>query len=165
MTLRRFEKALLCQGVLLCVVSYSTCRSISSLRNLFTVPLQIYDGTGNKSKLVGTYCGSTPPSVIMSTTTTLIVKLIARASNSGSGFKAQYAVECGRVYRTEFGLVSSVDADGDGQYDPYLLCTWIIIADKYQNIEFTITSIDIQYKVEYYSSVPTCVYDKLRVSK
>ena len=141
-----------------------TCRSISSLRNSVTVTLQVYDGTGNKSKLVGTYCGSTPPSVIMATTTTLTVKLLAKASNSGSGFKAQYAVECGRIYRSEFGLISSADADGDGQYDPYQQCTWTIIADKYQNIEFTITSIDMQYNVRFYSSVPYCDYGRIYVS-
>ena len=100
----------------------------------------------------------------MSTTTTLTVKLIARANNSGSGFKAQYAVECGRVYRTEFGLVSSIDADGDGEYDPYSQCTWIIIAEKYQSIEFTIMSIDMQKDFKHYASETVCVYDSVKVS-
>ena len=97
----------------------------------------------------------------MSTTTTLTIKLLARAGNSGSGFKAQYAVECGHVYTTEFGLISSVDADGDGEYDPNVWCTWIIIAEMYQNIEFTITSINVEPK---FASGHFCNSDYVKVS-
>ena len=43
--------------------------------------------------------------------------------------------KCGGILLEGPGLITSVDADGDGMYDNELDCLWLIIADKDSLIE------------------------------
>ena len=90
----------------------------------------------------------------------MIVQLHARANNTGTGFKADFTVECGGVFRDQSGFFRSVDADGDGLYEPNQNCTWTIIAGEYQTILLDIIDIDIPNSLFF----GTCIKDSIRVS-
>ena len=88
------------------------------------------------------------------------MKLQARATNSGAGFKAEYTTECGAVLRGDHGTLHSIDADGDGLYDRNQNCTWSIIAEEFQTIILEVTDVDIPDNGYF----ETCSNDGLKVS-
>ena len=90
----------------------------------------------------------------------MTVQLHARANNTGTGFKADFTVECGGVFRDQSGFIRSVDADGDGLYEPNQKCIWTIIAGEYQTILFDIIDIDIPNSLLFGS----CTKDNIKVS-
>ena len=90
----------------------------------------------------------------------MTVQLLARANNTGTGFKADFTVKCEGVFRDQSGFFRSVDADGDGLYEPNQDCTWTIIAGEYQTILFDIIDIDIPNSYFYGS----CRKDRIIVS-
>ena len=54
------------------------------------------------------------------------------------------------------GTIESSDNDGDGLYDSYSICGWVIIAPKDRYIKLNFTSVDIEYS-------SSCLYDVVQV--
>lgn len=52
--------------------------------------LQIYDGMTEDDPLIGTYCGSNIPPLIISVSNVLFVRFYSDVSVSGAGFNATY---------------------------------------------------------------------------
>ena len=110
-------------------------------------------------------CGTSPPPMISSTTSTLTVNLLSRINNGGAGFTAKYTVKCGGYFQSESGIIHSVDADKDGLYEHYQDCIWTIIAGKYQTIVLQIIELDLpQPDSIHYTHSSNCPAARLMVN-
>ena len=67
-------------------------------------------------------------------------------------------MECGDVFNSSVGWISSLDRDGDGLYDCNEDCMWIIKAPDFFGIQLTIIYLEIEPNV-------LCSYDYLKVVK
>ena len=110
----------------------------------------VYDGARvNTSRLIGQYCGNqtVQPPVLKSHDNVLTLQFKTDGSRSYRGFRAvsrfTYGSSrgCGGLINiTESSKsISSLDVDGDGQYEPDLNCHWTVVgpADKVVKMRFT----------------------------
>ena len=70
----------------------------------------------------------------------------------------EITMECGDVFNSSVGWISSLDRDGDGLYDSNEDCMWIIKAPDFFGIQLTIIYLEIESNV-------LCSYDYLKVVK
>ena len=64
---------------------------------------------------------------------------------------------CGGVLFDPVGKIESQDNDGDGLYDDYAICGWVIVAPVDRFIKINFTNVDIE------PSPPKCSYDRVQV--
>ena len=63
---------------------------------------------------------------------------------------------CGGLLRSTSGSFASLDADGNGYYEPELDCTWQIVAPQGQVISLTFNSFNLEVD-------QNCDYDYIEV--
>ncbi|XP_074652971.1 cubilin-like [Tubulanus polymorphus] len=92
----------------------------------------VFDGNSTDAPLLGKYCGKEIPTPIQTTGRSMLVKFASDNSIVGEGFLARYTTTygihqgCGGLLNSTSGSFQSIDSDGDGLYEPYLVCTWRI---------------------------------------
>ncbi|XP_078582053.1 cubilin-like isoform X2 [Branchiostoma floridae x Branchiostoma japonicum] len=116
--------------------------------------VEVRDGGDETAPFVGRYCNQTIPAPFTSTTNQLFVKFRSDASQTGSGFRATWAVTCGGVFTDPTGTLLS----------PYFPNAYPHEKDCYytimQPIGNTITVTFVTFDVEDQSN---CLYDYLDV--
>ena len=119
----------------------------------------MYDSNIDDSGLLGFFCGSSPPAILMSTASIMYVRFATADSLGAADFNATYTKQCGAVYKWSRAYqFKSVDRDDDGMYDDNLNCTWTIVGRDYDVILLNISSMDIQHG-------ENCKHDFLKVGR
>ena len=114
----------------------------------------VYDGARvNTSRLIGQYCGNqtVQPPVLKSHDNVLTLQFKTDGSRSYRGFRAvsrfTYGSSrgCGGLINiTESSKsISSLDVDGDGQYEPDLNCHWTVVGPSDKVVKMRFTSFDL----------------------
>ena len=103
----------------------------------------MYNFALDESGLVGTYCGSTPPSTIFTGSNVAYLRFSSNDNVTGTGFKARYQTQCELVLTDTSGSFSSIDSDQDGYSDIYQSCIWIISGGDNKVVWLEISELDI----------------------
>nr|XP_039268068.1 cubilin-like [Styela clava] len=126
--------------------------------------VKVYDGFSTDSPLIGIYCGTFAPKYLISSSNTMTIELITDGATTEDGFMSTYRQMagplegCGGTLTSATGNFSSIDLDGNGNYDPSLNCLWIIQA----SVNEVITVSFSQFKLENGTS-NGCIYDKIEI--
>ena len=79
-----------------CLKFYPECKAFWI--NILTFSyFQVYDGSITEGNIIGKFCGSVPPETISSRLSSLHVQFHSDESISGRGFRANYAINDGKV--------------------------------------------------------------------
>ena len=105
--------------------------------------LQVYNFALDESGLVGTYCGSNPPSTIFTGSNVAYLRFSSNDNVTGTGFKARYQTQCELILKDTSGSFSSMDSDQDGYSDSYQSCIWIISGGDNKVVWLEISELDI----------------------
>mgnify|MGYP000018708000 CR=1 FL=1 len=94
--------------------------------------VSIYDGPDTNSRMIGKYCGSTPPSFILTRQNYMTIEYVTDYYETKDGFMAEWretigpADGCGGELTEASGGFESPDPTGMGTYDNLLNCVWMI---------------------------------------
>ncbi|KAK6644342.1 hypothetical protein RUM43_000609 [Polyplax serrata] len=115
--------------------------------------IDVFDERKNGSFLMGRVCGKLKPKqvVLKSTTNKMSVKL-QKPYHEGEGFSAAVyftygsSVGCGGEIEldSKSKTIKSPDADGDGFYEEFLECTWIVRAKPFYQIVANFKTFDVE---------------------
>ncbi|XP_072020163.1 LOW QUALITY PROTEIN: cubilin-like [Amphiura filiformis] len=129
--------------------------------------VQVYNGLVDDSPLIGSYCGTNPPSVIQSSGNTMRVVFTSDGSISGGGFLATYDAQDSAVCGG-----SKTISPGDNQefvfspgfsianYSNNVQCEWVIENTAVQNTSLYLTW-DPSFNVE--GSAVNCLNDYVEI--
>ena len=59
--------------------------------------LQVFDGANNEARLLGTFCGTSVPKKVRSTSNVLLVTFFADGTINGNGFNISFSQTDGRL--------------------------------------------------------------------
>merc|ERR1712136_69158 len=132
--------------------------------------VNVYDGIDTSAPLIGKYCGSVAPDLILSTSNSMTIEFITDDLVTGDGFEASYRAQtgplegCGGTLTDMSGAFTSPDLDpagqpGAGQYDPYLNCLWIISVPVNNVITLSFSGFELEGE----SSPGVCGFDRVDV--
>ncbi|KAJ6666688.1 hypothetical protein lerEdw1_020412 [Lerista edwardsae] len=139
---------------------------IEDLFFCFFDKLKVYDGPSIRSRLIATYCGTTPSS-FTSSGNAVTLQLLSDSSASGKGFLLDWrAVEtsadagngipigaCGGFSTISDTPLFLFSPGWPSNYGNFANCTWVIRAPD-STVEFSILAVDIESHI-------SCNYDKL----
>ena len=103
----------------------------------------MYNDALNNTSLIGTYCGSSPPSTIFTGSNIAYLRFSSDGNVTGAGFQARYQTQCQLVLTDPSGSFTSIDSDQDGYSDSYQNCIWIISGGDNKVVRLEITEMDI----------------------
>ena len=103
----------------------------------------MYNDTLDSTALIGTYCGSSPPSTIFTGSNIAYLRFTSDGNVTGKGFNARYRAQCEVVLTDTSGSFTSIDSDQDGYSDSYQNCTWIISGGDNKFVRLEITEIEV----------------------
>ena len=103
----------------------------------------MYNDALDNTGLIGTYCGSSPPSTIFTGSNIAYLRFSSDGNVTGAGFKARYQTNCEVVLTDTSGSFTSIDSDQDGYSDSYQNCIWIISGGDNKVVWLEITEMDI----------------------
>ncbi|XP_071826204.1 cubilin-like isoform X2 [Apostichopus japonicus] len=127
--------------------------------------LVVYDGSNTSTPLTGKLCGNTPPDQLTSTANTMLLNFVTDSSRTFEGFQATYqavfgpSAGCGGSVTADAGSIQSLDVDNNGEYEPYLSCTWnIALSDNNKNMR-------LEFEGDFDIASPSsgCIYDFLEI--
>ncbi|XP_024214976.1 cubilin [Halyomorpha halys] len=105
----------------------------------------IYDGNNEASPLIGKYCGSNKPGLIVSQHNFLHLVFTTDSAYGGRGFKANYTIvdiNCGGILTEKTGTVSSPEYPE--HYPMNHTCTWLISSPPGTIIQLTWLSFNLE---------------------
>ena len=123
--------------------------------------VEVRDGPGPYSPLMGRFCGNNAPADIRSSANVMWVKFFSDGTTNRPGFSAMLSQEtpiCGNnmiLNTTSTPQILSSPNYGIG-YPNNVRCSWIISADRRENILIKVLNMDIE-------SSTGCVKDKLTI--
>ncbi|XP_052071922.1 tolloid-like protein 2 isoform X1 [Mytilus californianus] len=115
--------------------------------------LEVRDGYYVKSEILGRYCGSVPPSTLISTDSRLWLEFRS-SRGGGKGFNAQYEAICGGEILKDRGTLTSPNYPDD--YKPNKECVWKITTEEGFSVALKFQSFEIE-------THDKCVYDYLEI--
>uniref|UniRef100_A0A6A7FUH2 Cubilin n=1 Tax=Hirondellea gigas TaxID=1518452 RepID=A0A6A7FUH2_9CRUS len=132
--------------------------------------VKIYDGFElHEGNLLGVYCGdhTSDLPILSSHSNTAIVLFHTDSSVTHDGFTlaVDFTYACGGVVNisstTSTHTIRSLDVDSDGQYEPLLLCRWLLMAPHDQVVALTFTRFNLELQPE--NDTRICPYDYLAI--
>ncbi|XP_028397706.1 dorsal-ventral patterning tolloid-like protein 1 [Dendronephthya gigantea] len=119
---------------------------LRSSRNCENDYVEIRDGYGPNSTLIGKYCGSNrPPMKIRSTGNRLLVKMIKKRISQGlpgKGFLFSYKAACGGVMKLDKGEIQSPNYPSSYKYNKK--CNWKVIVKEGTRVGITFGSFEVE---------------------
>ncbi|XP_041032015.1 tolloid-like protein 2 [Carcharodon carcharias] len=108
--------------------------------------LEVYDGSNEKSAILGRYCGSRKPEAIVSTGNKMFIKFLSDASVQRKGFQAKHSTECGGHLKAEVRTkhLYSHAQFGDNNYPGQSHCDWVIVAENGYGVELIFQTFEIE---------------------
>ncbi|GAB0086814.1 Cubilin [Sergentomyia squamirostris] len=111
--------------------------------------LEVRDGPGPFSELVGRFCGHELPKDIFTSRSSLFVRYVTDSRLKSQGFQATITSvlnPCGeRILNVSgVGTVKTVLSPGTAKYPPNTKCSWIIETDDYLQISIVFEKFDLQ---------------------
>ncbi|KAH3692443.1 hypothetical protein DPMN_194284 [Dreissena polymorpha] len=126
--------------------------------------VDVFDGPNIYSPLIGRYCGNViPTDLIGSTSNAMTLNFVSDTSWTGKGFAGVYRMTfgsdqgCGGLLNATRGQLGSVDGNGDGLYEAFLDCRWLIMGANNKVIRLNIMP---GFNLENHTD---CVYDYLKI--
>ncbi|PVD35988.1 hypothetical protein C0Q70_02958 [Pomacea canaliculata] len=123
--------------------------------------VKVYDSfNADNGSLIGTYCGSSFPSLITSTNNALTVVFQSDSSVAMEGFSATYITQnattaCGRNMASSTGVITSPDFPNN--YPHNRDCVWVITVGAGNQIQLNFTTFNLEQHAR-------CQYDYLEIS-
>lgn len=121
--------------------------------------LEILDGSTSKSAELGTFCGSTTPSLVRSSGKSLHITLKSDEADTGKGFQAVWRavannMKCGATFTDENG---SFQTPGyPNQYPTNIECEWVITVPVTHSLTLTFNKFDMEESSK-------CKYDHVEI--
>ena len=111
--------------------------------------VEVRDGPGPYSPLMGRYCGSTAPADIMSSASVMWIKFFSDGTNNSPGFSARITQEtpvCGNHLVLNASTIPAIlTSPSFGiAYPNNIRCSWMISAPRRENIRIKILLLDIE---------------------
>ncbi|KAM6900418.1 cubilin [Xenentodon cancila] len=103
--------------------------------------VEVRDGNMETDPLIGKYCGSSLPTLIMSSSNFLWIRFKSDSSVSRAGFRAVYAVGCGGVLTGSGQLRSPYHPDA---YPHNKVCEWVINQPEGYVVTLNFLSFDVE---------------------
>nr|XP_027235513.1 cubilin-like [Penaeus vannamei] len=132
--------------------------------------VSVYDGhASDDSKLVSRFCGNLMSALPSLSTNENLARIEFRSDSSYSreGFRAtiEFTYACGgNVNISSDGAtqtIRSLDADSDGDYEPFLDCRWMVVGLAENVVNLTFTRLDIEPPGE--NDTSPCPYDHVQI--
>lgn len=127
--------------------------------------IEVLDGNGPFSEVIGKFCGYDLPRTIVSSRNALYIRFVTDSIRPSTGFKATITMiesPCGSVPYMNFTTngtneyyVLSPSTEGLNKYVPNIRCTWIAEAESYGKV------FEIQFQKFELEDSPFCVRDSL----
>ena len=111
--------------------------------------VEVRDGPGPYSPLMGRFCGNTAPADIMSSSSTMWIKFFSDGANNNPGFSASISQEtpiCGNnLLLNSSSIPAILTSPSFGiAYPNNIRCSWIISAPDRENVRIKILLMDVE---------------------
>ncbi|XP_049840781.1 cubilin-like [Schistocerca gregaria] len=134
--------------------------------------VEVRDGKDPSGRLLGTYCSSSHPAFIRSSSNHMFVTFKSDFSGSGRGFHAKYDTVCNLDLRGFHGVIESPNFPE--MYPNSLDCTWNIKAPRGHNVSLAFSHFELQDSERRWfwrrrwqttPATPTCGLDFLEIKE
>uniref|UniRef100_A0A7G3AGB7 Cubilin n=1 Tax=Lutzomyia longipalpis TaxID=7200 RepID=A0A7G3AGB7_LUTLO len=125
--------------------------------------VEVRDGGGPLSELVGKFCGHDLPQDVTTSKSAIFVRFVTDSRTKSTGFSAELTAvlnPCGERHLNVSQGPQTIESPGRTKYPANIKCSWIVENDLYRNMELIFEKFDLQGS----DGEGRCSYDQLEIA-